>query len=149
MKHTPLPVWISFERYQVLSSNKNILFIGRIVELGSFSFTERIIPSFHVYVSIIRRNGQNDRGVFSVSKYPRKNLSRKMFIRAWTDFHIVRLCKFLTSGLSNEELKFALPIRKWFCVTTWKSFISFETGMSGLLFKVNSTSVRKVTNDSS
>ena len=82
MKHTPLPVRISFERYQVLSSNKNILFTGRIVELGSFSLTERIIPSFHVYVSIIRRNGQNDRGVFSVSKYARKSLSQNIFVRA-------------------------------------------------------------------
>ena len=61
MKHTPPPVRIVFERYHMLSSNKDILFTGRIsVALGSFSCTEQIIPSFPAYVSLISPNGQND-----------------------------------------------------------------------------------------
>ena len=61
--------------------------------------------------------------------------------------HLVRLCKFFNSGLFPGELKLALLIRKWFGVITPTLFISCDTWVSGLLYKIYSTSVRKVTND--
>lgn len=96
----------------MLSSNKDALATDRrSVELGSFSFTEQIIPSISAYFSIIRPNDQNNRGTFSVciirrsfgsnlfrlfcnfnavrfSIYVRKNLSQKMFVTAGIDFHL-------------------------------------------------------------
>ena len=147
MKHTPDPVWIGFERYQVLPSSNDILFTNQMsIELGSFSFTDRSISFFLACISVICPNGQNDQGVI-VSIFLRKIYPKTCSLEL-EQTSISYDCKFLTSALSTGELKFALPIRKWFRVIILKSFISFVT-VSGLLFKDDSTSVRKITNDSS
>ena len=53
--------------FQSHSSSRHNLLLGRITVLfGSFNLTERTLPSFDTYVSIILAKGQKALGVFSV-----------------------------------------------------------------------------------
>ena len=105
---------IGFQRYQLLSSNKELLLVGRIqIEFGSFTFTKRTIPSFPAKHSNTCSRGQNDLSVLSIpsitilislnicssflhffrtfnaGKYSRRILSQNMFVRACVDLYQV------------------------------------------------------------